>query len=294
MIGFLFSSLFNILIGILSLISIVFAGYSFLTVAKEWGKGDNQKLFNLLVISGVFLIVVRLVDLIVKNITNRGFLFRPLASILLILIVIAVPVFIYLLAKSKGYEIYEDGYFDKVKDSEFLKKEVMTAFSLFMKEVEKVSDKFSKNKENEAYKYSGDPREFHGLLKERRSLILYILLIILTFGFYKLYFVYTASRDANIACAGDGDHTSGVIKYIILTLLTCGLYSIYWDYALADRLAANGPRYNAYIQENGSSYLLWLILGSLVCGLGTIVARNIVLKNLNKICRGYNQKNPIN
>lgn len=294
MIGFLFSSLFNILIGVLSLISIVFVGYSFLTVAKEWNKGDNQKLFNLLVISGGVLIIVRLLDLIVKKLTNRDMLFRPLGSIFLILIVIIVPLCIYLLTKSAEDKIYEYRYFDKLKDVEFVKKEVMTAFSLFMAEIEKVSEKFSKNGESENYKYSQEAKDFHGLLKERRSLILFVILNVITCGFYKLYFVHTSARDTNIACAGDGGHTSGLIKYIILTLLTCGLYSIYWDYALADRLAANGPRYGFYIQENGSSFLLWSLLGGWLCGLGYFVARNITLKNLNKICRGYNQKNPIN
>lgn len=204
----------------------------------------------------------------------------------------------------------------------------MSAFGLFLKQFEKISSKVSKEsnttksqsnqnnrrsqniqsnqynqssqnsqnnqaKDLDAYKYTEDTGDFKGMLNEKRSLLLFVLLNIITCGFYTFYFVHTASRDVNIACEGDGEYTSGLLKYIILSILTCGIYSVYWDYALANRLASNGQRYGYTIQENGSTFILWLILGWWVCGLGYFVARNIIIKNLNKICRGYNQQNPI-
>lgn len=324
MLGYLFVSLFNILASGLSLFSIVFVAYSYFTVSKQWNKGNNQDLFNLIVISGLFLIIIRIFDLIAKSISEVN-KFRPIISIILILISILVPVVVYFISKSSSDTIYEEGYFDKLKDTNFLKAEVMSAFGLFLKQFEKISSKVSKEsnttksqsnqnnrrsqnsqsnqynqssqnnqaKDLDAYKYTEDTGDFKGMLNEKRSLLLFVLLNIITCGFYTFYFVYTASRDVNIACEGDGEYTSGLLKYIILSILTCGIYSVYWNYALANRLASNGQRYGYTIQENGSSFLLWLILGWWVCGLGYFVARNIIIKNLNKICRGYNQQNPI-
>lgn len=308
MLGFLFSMAFNLLANLLSLVSVVFFGYSLYTVASQWNKTDNQDLFNLTVISGAFMIIVRIIDLIIRKVTYYDFFFRPFVSVILILLAIGAPVLIYLVAMSAGDVIYEDGYFNKLSDTEFLKSEVMDAFGLFMSAIGNLSSKFAKdvdgsaraknyangaNQDSDAFKYTGDSGDFHGMLPESRSLLLYILLNLITCGFYSLYFVHTVSRDVNIACAGDGDHTSGVLKYIILTVLTCGIYGIYWDYALANRTAANGHRYGYHIQENGASVILWLLLGSWICGLGYFVARNITIKNVNKVCRGYNQKNPI-
>lgn len=308
--GFIISMLFNILANVLSIVSVVFFAYSLFTVAREWNKTDNQDLFNLTVISGGFLILVRIIDLIIRKATSYGFFFRPVLSLLLVFLAILVPVLIYVLAKSAGDVIYEDGYFNKLSDSEFLKAELGAAFGLFMGEIGNIGSKISNNAEakreknaykannqanmdNNSYKYTEDAGEFQGMLKENRSLLLYILLNIVTCGFYSLYFIHTVARDVNIACAGDGDHTAGLLKHFILSILTCGIYSIYWDYALANRTAANGQRYGYHIQENGTNFLLWMLLGWWLCGLGYFVARNITIKNVNTVCRGFNNQNRI-
>lgn len=308
--GFIISMIFNILANVLSIVSVVFFAYSLFTVARGWNKTDNQDLFNLTVISGGFLILVRIIDLIIRKATSYGFFFRPVLSLLLVFLAILVPVLIYVLAKSAGDVIYEDGYYNKLSDTEFLKAEIAAAFGLFMGAIGNIGSKVSKNAEakieknaykannqanmdNDSYKYTEDAGEFQGMLKENRSLLLYILLNIVTCGFYSLYFIHTVARDVNIACAGDGDHTAGLLKHFILSILTCGIYSIYWDYALANRTAANGQRYGYHIQENGTNFLLWMLLGWWLCGLGYFVARNITIKNVNTVCRGYNNQNPI-
>lgn len=308
--GFIISMIFNILANVLSIVSVVFFAYSLFTVARGWNKTDNQDLFNLTVISGGFLILVRIIDLIIRNVTSYGFFFRPVLSLLLVFLAILVPVLIYVLAKSAGDVIYEDGYFNKLSDTEFLKAELAAAFGLFMGELGNIGSKLSNKAEAKreksaykannqagndynAYKYTQDAGDFHGMLKENRSLLLYILLNIVTCGLYNFYFVHTVSKDVNIACAGDGENTAGLLKYIILSVLTCGIYSIYWDYALANRTASNGHRYGYHIQENGSTVLLWMLLGWWICGLGYFVARNITIKNVNSVCRGYNNQNPI-
>lgn len=130
-------------------------------------------------------------------------------------------------------------------------------------------------------------------LKADRSLIAYILLSIVTCGIYSWYFIYCLARDVNIACAGDGKQTAGLVKLILLSFITCGIYGIYWYYSLGNRLAANAPRYGMNFQENGTTVLLWMVLGSLLCGLGSFIAVHIIIKNTNAICAAYNYQHGI-
>lgn len=130
-------------------------------------------------------------------------------------------------------------------------------------------------------------------LKADRSLIAFILLSIITCGIYELYFIYALARDVNAACAGDGRSTAGLVKLILLGLVTCGIYTWYWYYALGNRLAANAPRYGLNFQENGTTVLLWMLLGSLLCGLGVFVGWHILIKNANSICGAYNYQHGI-
>lgn len=128
-------------------------------------------------------------------------------------------------------------------------------------------------------------------LQTDRSLLLFIVLSIVTCGIYSFWFIYTISQDVNTACQGDGDNTTGLVAYIILSYITCGLYSWYWLYRLGNRLQSNAYRYGITITENGTTVLLWAIFGSLLCGLGPLIAMNIIIKNTNTICMAYNQVN---
>jgi len=128
-----------------------------------------------------------------------------------------------------------------------------------------------------------------GRLKDDRGLISYILLSLITFGIYSYYFIYTLARDVNTACQGDGEKTPGLLPLILLSIVTCGIYSWIWYYKLGNRLAVNAPRYGLHFQEDGTTLLLWLILGSFLCGIGPFVAMHIMIKNTNGICNAYNR-----
>ena len=41
-------------------------------------------------------------------------------------------------------------------------------------------------------------------------------------------------------------------------------------------------------QENGTTVLLWQIIGVLLCGLGPIFAMNIIINNTNAMATAYN------
>lgn len=112
---------------------------------------------------------------------------------------------------------------------------------------------------------------------------------IITCGIYSYYFIWKMAHDVNIACDGDGESTGGLVKFILLSFLTCGIYSWFWYYNLGNRLAANAGRYGMNMQETGTTILLWLIFGSLICGIGQFVAMWILIKNTNKICYAYNK-----
>lgn len=125
-------------------------------------------------------------------------------------------------------------------------------------------------------------------VKEDRTLVEYILLSILTCGIYGYYFLYTMAQDANVVCAGDGKSTPGLLQFILLSMVTCGIYGWYWYYSLGNRLAENAPRYGMNFSENGTTVLLWLILGAWLCGLGQFVAMHILIINMNRLAHAYN------
>ena len=84
-----------------------------------------------------------------------------------------------------------------------------------------------------------------------------------------------------------------MVKLILLSMITCGFYQIYWMYSLGNRLASNAPRYGQNFQENGTTVLLWYLVGALLCGIGPLVAMNIIIKNTNTLCGAYNFRHGI-
>lgn len=147
------------------------------------------------------------------------------------------------------------------------------------------------NQMNQGYMPNGSAYLNKTLLKTDRNLILYIIFTILTCGIYAWYFIYMLAKDINIACDGDGESTPGLLAYIVLTIITCGLYSWYWLYKIGNRLANNAPRYGMQFQENGTTVIMWYVIGVLLCGLGSFVGMNIIIKNTNIICTAYNRAN---
>lgn len=126
------------------------------------------------------------------------------------------------------------------------------------------------------------------MVETNRSLAKYIIFSILTCGIYGWIFLYNLAKDVNVICAGDGKETAGLLKLILLSLVTCGIYSYIWYYSLGNRLAENAPRYNLHFTENGTSVLLWMLFGVLLCGIGPFIGMNIIIKNTNALAYAYN------
>lgn len=128
------------------------------------------------------------------------------------------------------------------------------------------------------------------MVDNNRSLAKYILLSIVTCGIYSLVFLHGIIRDINVICDGDGQETPGLLKLILLSIVTCGIYGWYFYYQLGNRISENGPRYGLNFSENGTTVLMWMLFGSLLCGIGSFIAINIIIKNTNALATQYNAK----
>ena len=127
-------------------------------------------------------------------------------------------------------------------------------------------------------------------VQDDRNIVLTVLLTIFTCGIYNYYFCYCLARDLNTMCAGDGEETPGLLIFVLLSIVTCGFYSYYWYYKIGNRLQANAPRYGLAFQENGTTVLLWQIVGALLCCIGPIIAQSIVIQNTNAMAKVYNSR----
>lgn len=116
---------------------------------------------------------------------------------------------------------------------------------------------------------------------------MYLLLNIVTCGFYSWYFFYTTTRDINTMVGDDGRNTEPT-TVLLFTLVTCGFYSYYWYYDQGNRIKALADRNNIPCNENGTSYLMWILLGTLICGIGSYIGIYLFIKNLNELISAYN------
>lgn len=123
-----------------------------------------------------------------------------------------------------------------------------------------------------------------------RNLFMWALLTFVTCGIYHWYFVYRLAQDMNALCEGDGEETPGLLVFIVLSLCTCGFYSYWWEYKIGNRLQRNAPRYGLLFQENGTTIILWQVVGMLLCCIGPFVAMNIIIKNTNAMATAYNAR----
>ena len=124
-------------------------------------------------------------------------------------------------------------------------------------------------------------------VQQKRSLLLFILLSIITLGIYSLFFWYKYVKDVNTICAGDGRQTKGILALIIFSILTLGIYSFVWTYGMQNRLRDNATRYGAGLVSGGGTVLAWQILGGLLLGLGAFVALYIQIDSINRLAYGY-------
>lgn len=130
--------------------------------------------------------------------------------------------------------------------------------------------------------------------KENRSLLVYIALTLVTCGIYGLIFYWNLFKDLNDVCrvreTNDSEQSPNYLIYILLTLVTCGIYGWFWLYKQGNRIQRVGEDYGIRIEENGTTLLMWNLLGALLCGAGIFVAQYYLFENINKLCICYNKE----
>lgn len=114
-----------------------------------------------------------------------------------------------------------------------------------------------------------------------RSLLVLILLSIVTLGIYPFIWFYGVQRDLNLMCKDGQDVNPGLV--IVLFLFTFGIYPIIWFYLQGERMKNVGAMRGVPIQDSGSTYLLWLLLGAFLCGIGSLVGIAKFIKNFNTL-----------
>lgn len=126
---------------------------------------------------------------------------------------------------------------------------------------------------------------------KQRSLATYIILTFLTCGIYSIFFWYSYTEDVNAMCRGDGEESMNYILVLLLSVITCGIYGLYWFYKQANRLRKAGTRYGVAIAEGGGEFLMWYLVGCLICFVGSFLSFNVLIKNANLIADAYNRQN---
>ena len=133
----------------------------------------------------------------------------------------------------------------------------------------------------------------HQPVNESRRFWKYMVFGILTLGIYDIWFKWTMIDDLNKACGyvEDTDEARSPIFpiYFLLGVVTFGIYYDFWYYKQGQRLRDCGKKYGLEIDEKGSTYLLWILLGIWIL-VGPFIATYIFVTNCNKICRCYNLK----
>lgn len=126
-------------------------------------------------------------------------------------------------------------------------------------------------------------------LKTNRSLGMFILLTIVTFGIYPIYFFSKIGTDLNkIASRYDGKKTMHFcLVFFILTVLTFGIATLVWFHKMSERVGEELRR-RGYEKTVGSdTYWLWGILGSLII-VGPFVYIYKLAGAMNTLASDYN------
>lgn len=126
------------------------------------------------------------------------------------------------------------------------------------------------------------------MLDSNRSFVVTLLLCIVTGGLYSLYLIYKFAEETNLACAGDGKTTAGLVKFILLSIVTLDIYSIVWGYCWIERC-------NQYLQNNGEqpkltglNYVLSVLFGVLTLGIWPLINFYKMVNTQNAVNAIYN------
>jgi len=97
------------------------------------------------------------------------------------------------------------------------------------------------------------------------------------------------TKDINSISASDSPETSPGLA-VVLYMFTCGIYPLIWYYTQGQKLYTLGQSKGVSVTDTGSTYLLWILLGAFLFGLGPLIAVAKFIKNYNSLAIVYNNR----
>lgn len=111
--------------------------------------------------------------------------------------------------------------------------------------------------------YQQPQQPYRSPIKER-SIPLYVILSILTCGFFALYWFVVVVNDLNTATNSPNDTSGGMV--LLLSIVTCDIYGMYWMFKGGEKVTTLKQRRG--LATGGYEGVLFLLLQ--LCGLGII------------------------
>lgn len=123
-------------------------------------------------------------------------------------------------------------------------------------------------------------------------------LAFITCKIYQIVFWWNLVEDLNTVCepieGPDSDQKSlNSIIVFLISAVTCNIYYYFWLYNQGNRTQNIGKHYGLDINENGTSLLLWSIIGMVFCGVGPLFAQYYFVTNINKLCQASNRSDGV-
>lgn len=127
------------------------------------------------------------------------------------------------------------------------------------------------------------------MLRTNRSLLVYVLLSLITFGIYGLVVKTHISMEID-TIATPRDHKS-TLNYLLVVLLlgpiTCGIFPLIWYHNLSNRIGEELQARNLGYAFGAGDFWGWGVLGSLIL-IGPFVYLHKLLTSMNLINESYN------
>lgn len=127
---------------------------------------------------------------------------------------------------------------------------------------------------------------------KEKSFGLFILLNIVTLGFYSIFAYHDMGKHIEEFCDGDDEKQMVYGFAFLLGFVTFGIYPLIWDYRQMDRMKDNGYRYHLDVKYSGQDYLLWFILSTWFLGIGWFVGAYMFIHNYNQYAKVSGQVTP--
>ena len=136
--------------------------------------------------------------------------------------------------------------------------------------------------------YNDAPMPPERMLKTNRSLGLFVLLSIVTFGIYAIVVHYEMTESMNAITRRTGKPFLNFILVLLLSAVTFGIYFYVWNHMFSDRADDESRRRGLFPAVKATDFWLWGVLGSLII-VGPFVYLHKLFTAMNALSVNYNQ-----